>query len=171
MKILKKENWWIWAMLAIFSYSSSFLVLAALLDVYDEEAWYVRWTKKLPKWLVIFLALLAAFILMAFSLISFVVNEETIYALLTSLGILSFFISLFILILAVAIIVFFIQILCLTAAILDVSGKELYLSPYIWIILVIMPVIGWIFIPVILLYLIIFSIVMISKGNAEKYID
>src|SRR5574344_532783 len=53
MKILKKENWWIWLLLFIFSSGTSTLVLGALLDVFDKEAWYIRWTKKIPKWLII----------------------------------------------------------------------------------------------------------------------
>ena len=43
MKILKKENWWIWLLLTLFSSGSSTLVLGALLDVYRKNAWYRKW--------------------------------------------------------------------------------------------------------------------------------
>ena len=43
MKILKKENWWVWLLLFLFSEGTSNLVLGALLDVYDKKAWYTKW--------------------------------------------------------------------------------------------------------------------------------
>ena len=43
MKILKKENWWIWLLLLLFSQGSSTFVLGALLDVYDKKEWYTKW--------------------------------------------------------------------------------------------------------------------------------
>ena len=43
MKILKRENWWIWLLLTLFSQGASTLVLGALLDVYKKEAWYANW--------------------------------------------------------------------------------------------------------------------------------
>ena len=42
MKILKRENWWIWLLLMLFSSGSSNIVLGALLDVYDKNAWYAN---------------------------------------------------------------------------------------------------------------------------------
>lgn len=43
MKLLKKENWWIWLLLFIFSGSSSIIVLGALLDTFDKNSWYAKW--------------------------------------------------------------------------------------------------------------------------------
>ena len=42
MEILKKENYWIWLLLFFFSGGSSNLVLGALLDVFDKNAWYAK---------------------------------------------------------------------------------------------------------------------------------
>ena len=69
----------------------------------------------------------------------------------------------------VMIFVLLIQILCLTAAKLNVPGKEIYLSPYTWIVCLIVPIIGWIIFIVMLLYLEIWTIVMLYRGAGEKY--
>lgn len=66
--------------------------------------------------------------------------------------------------------VFSIQILSLVAAKLDVNGKEIYLSPYIWILGLIVPIIGWIAIFALIIYLEIGVIVRLYKGAGEKYI-
>lgn len=128
MKILKRENWWIWLLLALFSQGSSTLVLGALLGVYKKDAWYTKW----QYWLV---------------------------------GALLFFFPA-----TIMISVFSVQILCLTAAKLEVPGKELYLSPYIWIIGLIIPVIGWFLIAIALVYLEVYILIALYKGNGEKYI-
>lgn len=128
MKILKKENWWVWLLLTLFSQGSSTLVLGALLDVYNKEAWYAKW----QYWAIAVLCFLFPASIM--------------------LG------------------VFSVEILCLTAAKLDVPGKEIYLSPYIWIIGVIIPIIGWACLTAGLIYLEIYTLVALYKGNAEKYI-
>ncbi len=128
MKILKKENWWIWLLLFIFGGRSSNLLLGALLDVYDKEAWYAKW----HYWL---------------------------------LGFSCFFLPFFIMI-----IIFIIQITCMVASKLNVPGKEIYLSPYIWILTIIIPIIGWIFFIVMVLYVSIWPIVMLYRGEGEQYI-
>lgn len=129
MNILKKENWWIWLLLLLFSSGSSTFVLGALLDVYDKKAWYAKW----QYWV---------------------------------LGLLLFIFPFFIMIG-----IFHIQILCKSAARLGVAGHEFYLSPYIWIILMIIPIFGWIFFAVFILYLEIMNIVSLHRGSAEKYIE
>ena len=48
MNILKKENWWIWLLLFLFSEGTSVLVLGAILDVFDKNAWYA----KLKYWII-----------------------------------------------------------------------------------------------------------------------
>lgn len=128
MKILKRENWWIWLLLTLFSQGSSTFVLGALLDVYKKDAWYAKW----QYWLIGALCFLFP------------------VAIMTS--------------------IFSIQILCLTAAKLNVPGKELYLSPYVWVIGLIIPIIGWACLIAGLLYLEIYILVALYKGNAEKYI-
>lgn len=127
MKILKKENWWIWLLLILFSEGTSNLVLGALLDVYDKNAWYTKWYI----W-VIGLVLIIPFTVM--------------------------------------ITAFTLEILCKTAAKLDVKGSEYYLSPYIWIILIIIPFMGWIAFVALMLYLEIAILVKLHAGNGEKYI-
>ncbi len=127
MKILKKENWWIWLLLFIFSEATSTIVLGALLDVYDKKSWYAKW----KNWLIGLVLIIPFTIMIA---------------------------------------VFNIEILCKTAAKLEVKGHELYLSPYIWLILIIIPFLGWILLAILILYLNIAILVNLYKGKAEKYI-
>lgn len=129
MKILKKENWWIWLLLFLVSNGTSELVLAALLDVYDKNAWYAKW----QYWLI---------------------------------GILCCFVPALIMLS-----VFQIQIMCQTASKLKVAGHELYLSPYVWIVCIIIPVIGWILLMVMLFYIQIMMLVMLYRGAGEEYIN
>lgn len=128
MDILKKENWWIWLLIILFSGGAATIVLAALLDCYDKDAWYAK-----PKnWIIAVACLIfPVFIMLA---------------------------------------VFMIQMLCQVAAKLEVPGKELYLSPFIWLILLIVPILGWVFFYVILFYLNIWNIIMLYRGAGEKYI-
>ena len=66
--------------------------------------------------------------------------------------------------------IFIIQMLCRVSAKLNVPGKELYLSPYVWIIFLIVPLIGWVFFIVTVLYLTIWYLIMLKRGEAEQYI-
>ena len=129
MKILKQENWWVWLLLFFFSGGSSTLVLGALLDVYDKNAWYAKW----QYWVIGLLLFVFPAMIMLY--------------------------------------VFYIQIMTQAAAKLDVSGKEIYLSPYVWIILMIFPIFGWIFFFVLFLYLQIMTIVMLRRGNGNQYVE
>lgn len=128
MKLLKKENWWIWLLLFIFSEGTSTIVLGALLDVFDKKAWYAKW----KNWLIGLLLIIPITIMIT---------------------------------------AFNIEITSKTAAKLEVKGSEYYLSPYIWLILIIIPFIGWIAFAVLYLYLSIAIIVNLYKGKAEKYIQ
>lgn len=128
MEIIKKENWWIWVLLLLFSNGTSNIVLGALLNVYDKKAWYAK-----PKnWIIGFLCFVFPFFIM--------------------IG------------------VFEIQIMCQVNAKLNTPGSEIYLSPYIWLSLIIVPIIGWILLIVLILYLSIWPIVMLKRGNGEEYI-
>lgn len=129
MQILKKENWWIWLLLLLFSSGSSPLVLGALLNVYNKNSWYKKWYY----WVIGLLFLILPFIIM------------------TS--------------------VFYLQILSLSATKLKVKGKEIYLSPYIWILALIIPFIGWFYIVGMTIYLNIAIIIKLKQGNGEKYIN
>ena len=71
----------------------------------------------------------------------------------------------------VMLLIFSIQITCQTAKKLGVSGSSLYLSPYVWILLIIIPVFGWILLLVMMIYLEIMIFVNLKNGSGEKYIN
>jgi len=71
---------------------------------------------------------------------------------------------------SIMIYVFYIDMTCKAAAKLEVKGKEFYLSPYIWIIMLTIPFIGWIAFAVLYLYLNIAILVNLKNGKGEKYI-
>ncbi|MCI8444797.1 MAG: hypothetical protein HFG15_00005 [Bacilli bacterium] len=129
MDLLKRENWWIWLIIYLFGQGVGIYILAALLKVYDKNAWYAKW----EYWLV---GVLCCFFpaLIMFS-------------------------------------VFSIQITVETAKKLDVAGSEIYGSAYIWILGLIIPIIGWIALGVMSLYLTINTLIALYRGNAEQYID
>ncbi len=128
MDLLKKENWWVWLILTIFTGSASTLLLGALTGCFKKDAWYANW----KNWVLGFLIFIIPGIIMV--------------------G------------------VFIVQMTCEVAAKLEVPGSELYLSPYAWILCLIIPVIGWICFSVMMLYLTIWNIVMLKSGKAERYI-
>lgn len=128
MKILKQENWWIWLLLFFFSGGTSTIVLGALLDVYDKNAWYAKWYY----WVLGFVCFIFPF-----------------YIMMT---------------------VFMITITTKVSAKLDVPGSELYLSPYVWILCLIIPFIGWTLLFIMYLYITIWNIVMLYRSSGEKYI-
>ncbi|MEG2028771.1 MAG: hypothetical protein RR050_02700 [Bacilli bacterium] len=68
-------------------------------------------------------------------------------------------------------IIFITQITCLTAAKLNVKGSEYYLSPYVWLLLMIIPIIGWALLTVMTIYLEIWIIVALYKGEGNKYAE
>lgn len=129
MKILKQENWWIWLLLFFFSGGTSTIVLGALLDVYDKNAWYAKWYY----WVLGFVCFIFPFYIMM--------------------------------------VVFMLTITVKVAAKLDVPGSEIYLSPYVWILCLIIPFIGWTLLFIMYLYITIWTIVMLYRGSGEKYID
>lgn len=128
MELLRKQNWWLWLLLTIFTGGSNYIFLAILLDCYDKEAWYANW----KYWLIGIICLLVPATIMFM--------------------------------------VFIIEMTCQAAAKLEVPGYEIYLSPYIWILCMIIPIIGWIFLLVMMIYLSIWPIVMLARGKGEKYI-
>lgn len=128
MTLLKRENWWIWLLLLLFGQGAGELVLGALLDVYDKDAWYAKWYY----WVIgVCCCLFPAAIMFS---------------------------------------VFMIQITCQVAAKLNVPGKELYLSPYVWILCLIIPIFGWICLAVMSLYIHIWNVVMLYRGAGETYL-
>lgn len=128
MYLLKKENWWIWLLLLLFSSGASTIVLGAMLDVYNKDSWYTKW----------YIWVIGIVLIVPFSIMVAILN---------------------------------IDVLTKTAYKLDVKGKDYYLSPYIWIILIIIPIIGWICFVALLIYLNIAILVKLKSGNGEKYIS
>lgn len=167
MKILKQENWWVWLILFLCSSGTSYLVLGALLDVYQKDAWYARWTSKMPKWLLIALPFLFFLMLTSLVIISATCGETLEGIALLLAGICSFAIMF----VWICVAIFYIQILCQTSAKLEVPGHEFYLSPYIWILCLIIPFVGWVFLPVMLIYLNIANIIMLYRGKGEKFLS
>ena len=67
--------------------------------------------------------------------------------------------------------VFFVQMTVSVGKKLSVPGEEIYGCPYIWILCIIVPLIGWTLFIVMLLYIIVWPFIMISKGKGEQYIE
>ncbi len=65
-------------------------------------------------------------------------------------------------------IVFETEMLVKVAQKLKVPGSELYTIPYIWILLIIIPVVGWILLLVMYIYLHVWSFVKLYEGNGEN---
>ncbi len=129
MELLKKDNWWIWLLLFLFSNGTGVIALSALLGNMDKDSWYA----KPSNWIIGFLC----FLFPGFIMIS----------------------------------VFSIEMLVLAAAKLDVKYKEIYLSPFIWLFMLIIPIIGWILFPIVIIYLHIAILIKLYQGNGEKYIQ
>lgn len=70
----------------------------------------------------------------------------------------------------IMLLVFNIQMLVLSCKKLNVPGSEIYATPYSWIICLIIPVLGWILLLVMSIYLIIWPAIMIKRGEGEKYV-
>lgn len=70
----------------------------------------------------------------------------------------------------ILLIVFIVQMICDVADALNVPGSGLYNCPYTWIVCIIVPVVGWILLLVMLIYIMVWSIVMLYQGEGEKYL-
>ena len=66
--------------------------------------------------------------------------------------------------------IFHIQMLCETTAKLGVKGHEIYMSSYIWLLCLIVPILGWIVAISMFIYLHIYILVALYNGNGNKYI-
>lgn len=63
--------------------------------------------------------------------------------------------------------IFFIQSLAMVASRLSLPGREYYLSPYLWILCVIIPIFGWIAMFIGVFYLMIGIIIQLHHGKGE----
>lgn len=73
-----------------------------------------------------------------------------------------------------AIIMFFIFLIQMTISVaekLEVPGKEVYASPYVWILCIIIPVIGWALFLVLWIYIEVWPVVKLYQGAGEKYVE
>lgn len=68
-------------------------------------------------------------------------------------------------------VIFLIQMLCAVAQKLNVPGKEIYGYPYAWIVCMIVPIIGWSLLLVMWLYLMVWIIVMLYRGEGSYYME
>ena len=81
------------------------------------------------------------------------------------LGALCFFYPLFFML-----IIFWIQICVEVCIKLSTPGQSVYGTPYSWIICLIVPVVGWTLGLVMLIYVMVWPITMLARGEGEKYI-
>ncbi len=65
--------------------------------------------------------------------------------------------------------VFVVESLSLIAEALEVPGREIYKNPYSYLLCMIIPVFGWIFLIVMILYMMIEILIQFGKGRAETY--
>ena len=96
--LYKKEYWWMWLLLFIFTGGTMTIFIASDLKLLDKDAWYMNY----KNWLIATLC--------------------------------------FIFPVTIMFVVFTIEMTCKVAAKLEIPGKELYLSPYIWLLLLIIPI-------------------------------
>lgn len=69
----------------------------------------------------------------------------------------------------IMIMVFTLQITCQAAAKLNVKGSEYYLSPYVWLLLMIVPLIGWVLLIVLIVYLEVWTLIALYNGEGNIY--
>lgn len=122
MSLIKKENWWIWLLLFLFTFGTENIVLASILNLYKKDAWYTKWYY----WVIASLCLLFPFFIM--------------------------------------ILVFEIESTVLVSKRLNISGSEIYGTPYTWILCLIVPVIGWALFFILFFYLNIEILIQLKKG-------
>jgi hypothetical protein len=128
------------------------------MDLLKKENWWV--------WLILFILGQGVGVLVLGALLK-VFNKDAWYAKPSNwvIGFLFFIFPAFIMLS-----IFMIQILAEVAMKLDVAGKEIYYSPYTWIILTIVPFFGWILMGTLSMYLTVMVLIRLYEGSAEKYI-
>lgn len=72
---------------------------------------------------------------------------------------------------AVVFMVFLVQITCEVASKLKVPGSEIYNNPYSWILCIIIPLIGWVLLIVMYIYITVWIVVMLARGKGEEFIE
>lgn len=167
MKILKKENWFIWFIMIFFTYGLSNIGLAGCLDAIDTDAWYLKWAKNKNRFILLSMIILVfiigfMFLIYETQILNHVENNTDF------LTFVLFIISLLYSVISVCFFIAVISIFTRTAAKLEVKGSEIYLSPYIWCGSLIIPFIGWAFFASMLLYVVFSPVYNLSIGKGEK---
>lgn len=70
----------------------------------------------------------------------------------------------------IMVIVLFLTTLTKISKKLGVAGSEIYAFPYSWILCIIVPILGWVLLFIMLIYLTVWHLVKLNQGGAEKYI-
>lgn len=70
----------------------------------------------------------------------------------------------------IMLLVFYIQISCGIAQKLNVPAGNIYTNPFVWILCLIVPIIGWCLGVVMLIYVLVWPFASLIEGNGEKYI-
>lgn len=70
MDILKRENWWVWLIILLFSDGAGIIALGALLKVFDKNAWYAKWYI----WVIGFIFIIPFMIMLCVFFIQITVN-------------------------------------------------------------------------------------------------
>lgn len=123
--MLKKENWFIYFIMMIFTFGGYIIIPASQLRLFQKDKWYSNY----KYWLFGALALFLPVIIMLVVL----VIEMTVEVALK----------------------------------LKVDGSDIYGNPYVWIGLLIVPVIGWVLFLVMYIYLHFYIVINIKKGVLE----
>lgn len=123
--MLKKENWFIYFIMMIFTFGGYIIIPASQLKLFQKDKWYSNY----KYWLF---------------------------------GALALFLPVFIML-----VVLVIEMTVEVALKLKVDGSDIYGNPYVWIGLLIVPVIGWVLFLVMYIYLHFYIVINIKKGVLE----
>lgn len=123
--MLKKENWFIYFIMMIFTFGGYIVIPASQLKLFQKDKWYSNY----KYWLFGSLSL----VFPVFIMLVILIIEMTVEVALK----------------------------------LKVDGSDIYGNPYVWIGLLILPVIGWVLFLVMYIYLHFYIIVNIKKGVLE----
>lgn len=123
--MLKKENWFIYFIMMIFTFGGYIVIPASQLKLFQKDKWYSNY----KYWLFGSLSL----VFPVFIMLVILIIEMTVEVALK----------------------------------LKVDGSDIYGNPYVWIGLLILPVIGWVLFLVMYIYLHFYIVINIKKGVLE----
>lgn len=120
--MLKKENWFIYFIMMIFTFGGYIVIPASQLKLFQKDKWYSNY----KYWLFGSLSL----VFPVFIMLVILIIEMTVEVALK----------------------------------LKVDGSNIYGNPYVWIGLLIVPVVGWVLFLVMYIYLHFYIVINIKKG-------